>query len=484
MKNLRKVLVFVLFALATVFAFGLNSVKADDSVYSYTFASSQFSAFGSKDLGGFTWTAAGDSSYFGYDSQNGRGQQFGSSKAPCTTLTLSTESVPGIVKEIKISTAGASSTNAKLTVTVGGVQYGSQTSLTSGNKEYTFTGSSTGEIKFAYTQTSKKALYIKAITITYELSGSATILDAPENVAINEGVISWDAVEGAAGYKVSFDGKVVAESIAETSFDLDALGFYGTHEVSIVALGDGESTLDSQATLYEYFHKYTFVYETKYAYINYDEIYANAKASSTQTFVGKVYIKEVYNDYYGNFYVMDEEGNEFIVYGLYSFDGSTRYNAMAAADKPVAGDEIVVKGQVSLYDSKGQFKDAHLVQLNGRSFETACSVGFQTANTEEGQHVRIIAGLNVDYNELEALSFTITDAEGNERVVEVEKVFGTLVANSEAGVVEVTAESQGFESLFAVTVTNVPAGTTLYVTATYKTASTTYTTVAKAIEVK
>jgi hypothetical protein len=73
------------------------------------------------------------------------------------------------VQTIKISTSGASGTNAKLTVTVNGKQYGSTASLTSSNKEYTFSVDEAdmqkGEIVFTYNQTSSKALYIKAITI-------------------------------------------------------------------------------------------------------------------------------------------------------------------------------------------------------------------------------------------------------------------------------------------------------------------------------
>lgn len=484
MKNLRKFLVFVLFALATVAAFGFSGVKAEDSNYTYTFTATTFTANESKDLGNVSWTVAGDGGYWGFDSQNGKGQQFGSGKKPYKSLTISTSQIPGTIKEIKLSTSGASSIVGSFTVTVGGTQYGNTTTLTTTNTEYTFSGSSSGEIVFAYTQTSSKAIYVKSISVTYELSGDVTQLEAPQNVVINNGVMSWDAVEGATAYSVSLDSKVVAEALTETSFDLDALGVYGTHEVSVVALGNGESVLDSQATLSDYYHKYTFVYETKYAYINYDEVYANASASSTEEFVGRVYIKDVYNTTYGNCNVMDDEGNEFIVYGLYTIDG-TKYNAMDASIKPQAGDEIVVKGQVSVYSNKGQFKNATLLQVNDKCLEPI-TVGFQVAEAENGaQHIRLVGGLNVNYEELTALSLTITDATDATKTVtlEITNVFGTLVANTENGIAEITAESQGFESLFAFTITNVPAGTTLNVTATYTTETATYTSAVKTVAV-
>ena len=120
-------------------------------------------------MNGLVWTLAGDGGFWGWDSNNGKGHQFGSGNKPFKTLKLSTSSYQGGVQTITISTSGASSINAKLTVTVNGKQYGSTASLTSSNKEYTFSVDEAdmqkGEIVFTYNQTSSKALYIKAITI-------------------------------------------------------------------------------------------------------------------------------------------------------------------------------------------------------------------------------------------------------------------------------------------------------------------------------
>jgi len=139
------------------------------ATWTYTFTAKQWSSNGDKTLNGLVWTVAGDGGYWGWDSNNGKGQQFGSSGKPFKTLKLSTSSYQGGVQTIKISTSGASSVSAKLTVTVNGKQYGSTVSLTSSNKEYTFSVDEAdmqeGEILFTYNQTSSKALYIKAITI-------------------------------------------------------------------------------------------------------------------------------------------------------------------------------------------------------------------------------------------------------------------------------------------------------------------------------
>ena len=134
--------------------------------YSYTFTKSQFTANGTKALGDIKWTLAGNGGYWGFDSSNGRGQQFGSKKLPYKSLTFTSDEVSGVTK-IVVNTSGASGTNAKLTITVGGVQIGQTITLTTSAKEYTFESNTplSGEVVFTYTQTSTAAIYIKAIAI-------------------------------------------------------------------------------------------------------------------------------------------------------------------------------------------------------------------------------------------------------------------------------------------------------------------------------
>lgn len=58
-------------------------------------------------------------------------------------------------------------------------------------------------------------------------------------------------------------------------------------------------------------------------------------------------IKNVYNTQYGNMYIKDANGNELCIYGTYSADGTTRYDALTT--KPVAGDTIKVYGVIGKY---------------------------------------------------------------------------------------------------------------------------------------
>ena len=149
----------------------IAAVGAYADEYSYTFEAKQFSANGTVELNGVNWTLDGDGGYWGFDSQYGKGQQFGSSKLPYKTLTLSTSDIAGTITQIEINTAGASSIAATLNVTVGGTNYGDAITLTKESTAYTLDGSASGDLVLSYTQTSSKAIYIKSIKVVYSAEG-------------------------------------------------------------------------------------------------------------------------------------------------------------------------------------------------------------------------------------------------------------------------------------------------------------------------
>ena len=72
-------------------------------------------------------------------------------------------------------------------------------------------------------------------------------------------------------------------------------------------------------------------------------------------------ITEIVNTQYGNLYIKDAEGNTFYIYGLYSVDGETRYDAMET--KPVVGDKVTVYGIITSYNGTSQMKNAWLDDL-------------------------------------------------------------------------------------------------------------------------
>ena len=71
-------------------------------------------------------------------------------------------------------------------------------------------------------------------------------------------------------------------------------------------------------------------------------------------------IVEVTNTTYGEMTIADETG-ELYVYGVYSADKQTRYDAME--DKPVSGDEVVLYGKLKLFKDKPELDRGYLQAL-------------------------------------------------------------------------------------------------------------------------
>lgn len=153
-------------------------VNAETGKYSYTFTAKAISANGTTKLGDASWTIAGDGGYWGFDSNYGKGQQFGSSGKPYKTLTLSTDYFNDKnITNVTINTSGASSINATMNVTINGASIGSQ-KITATATSYSFSvDKKFGELAFNYTQTSSKAIYVLSITVDYEVQDEVSYTD-------------------------------------------------------------------------------------------------------------------------------------------------------------------------------------------------------------------------------------------------------------------------------------------------------------------
>ena len=80
---------------------------------------------------------------------------------------------------------------------------------------------------------------------------------------------------------------------------------------------------------------------------------------TTQKYYITGIVTGLYNTQYGNFYIKDPEtGKQICIYGLYSADGKTRYDAMSY--KPVNGDEVTVYTVLGKYNTTLQGKNAWL----------------------------------------------------------------------------------------------------------------------------
>ncbi len=108
-------------------------------------------------------------------------------------------------------------------------------------------------------------------------------------------------------------------------------------------------------------------------------------------------VKEVYNPQYGNMYIVDEDGNELHLYGTWSADGETRYDALE--EKPIAGDIITVYGIIGQYNEIPQMKDGWIVEhIKGGGQapvapETAQEILADAENLAQGSTLPYIATL-------------------------------------------------------------------------------------------
>lgn len=81
---------------------------------------------------------------------------------------------------------------------------------------------------------------------------------------------------------------------------------------------------------------------------------------TTETYYMAAFIDAVTNPKYGNMDVSDSTG-KLEIYGLYSADGSTRYDKLET--KPVAGDFVLVSGPIKKFNDTIEFVNARLLDI-------------------------------------------------------------------------------------------------------------------------
>ncbi len=89
-----------------------------------------------------------------------------------------------------------------------------------------------------------------------------------------------------------------------------------------------------------------------------------SKDHNTYT-AGKYYvtgeITEIYNTQYGNMKIKDAEGNILTIYGTYSADGETRFDAMTT--QPQVGDTVTIYGIIGQYNDTPQIKNGWITNI-------------------------------------------------------------------------------------------------------------------------
>lgn len=175
--SLKTLLVICLMAI-------VGGVETWADTYKYTFTSKVFekTSTTSKEnletqkLGDVSWTTSGVIPYLGTNAT--KGMQFGSTnkKNPLTNFKLTTSGIQGVITKVVVSASTGSGGNTSYTVSVGGTSFGTQKlSKATDVKDYTFSGSNSGDVVIAIESFAKVATYIKSIEITYTPSSSSSV---------------------------------------------------------------------------------------------------------------------------------------------------------------------------------------------------------------------------------------------------------------------------------------------------------------------
>lgn len=213
-----------------------------------------------------------------------------------------------------------------------------------------------------YTSASTTNAIEEAFVTLYDFMNDSTLASGWELVGdkyVNTTAAVKKAAEAftAPGWKspdanyTDYSQVVVYESEQELVIELYV---YSTNKGIVTTAADGEHCLFSKANV-SLDGRISIVKALEIASYKAHNTYTSENYTLTGT------VTNVYNTQYGNFYLEDEEGNQICVYGLYSADGSTRYDAMTY--KPVEGDVITITGPLGMYNTTKQTKNANLLEI-------------------------------------------------------------------------------------------------------------------------
>lgn len=124
------------------------------------------------------------------------------------------------------------------------------------------------------------------------------MLPEPQNLAIHRRVVTWDPVENASGYLVSFLQEEY--HIDECSFDLHYLLDAGDYRITVVALGDGEEYSNSVITSLEFSLERPLESgsdEKGFRYTFLDDLMGYEVSATVDALQGDVVIPDYFGDY-------------------------------------------------------------------------------------------------------------------------------------------------------------------------------------------
>lgn len=208
---------------------------------------------GTDDKGG-AWTVTSDAKEFQYDKD--RGIHYGSNSVSVSYIKVSTSAyADAVITKIVVNASAIKAGSPKVSCTVNGKAFGTAQSLTTANAAYTFEGKSSGEIVVSVSKNStKKALYIKSIEITYSNLETTTLtLTAPGSpISIGNTFTSTPTLK--AGEQTLFDKTITWSSDNEKVATVDANGTVtgvAAGNAKITAKFAGDDTYKTSTASYE-----------------------------------------------------------------------------------------------------------------------------------------------------------------------------------------------------------------------------------------
>ena len=198
--------------------------------------------------------------------------QFGTASNPCSSVTISTSGISGTISSVSVTCSGASSNDATVSISVGGTAFknGNNTSLSVGTtlNAKTFSGSASGTIEISISQSTSKALYVSAVSVTYTSCTNLGTINGSINCSHTEtsstvtvevltaGVNAYGDAANVSGYEfklynASSGGSQVGSgstnSSSGTSYEFTGLSASTNYWFTVRPIGDGTTYCNTTA---------------------------------------------------------------------------------------------------------------------------------------------------------------------------------------------------------------------------------------------
>ena len=458
----------------------LFSVMSFAETYTHTFSNGQLSN-GTVTLSNIKWTSTiTGSAYFGWDAN--KGIQIGKAKEPATAYTLSSSAFADkMITNITVNASMASSGNAKLQVSVGGVDYISQTSLTTSAKDYTGAGTSSGDVVISFTNTVAKAFYIKSISITYQEASANEGMILVDQTNIDFGKVTKTKTITVTGQNLNSAINAELQDGLNFSVEGDLTNEGGVLTVNFTATENGKYNDVLLLTSDEVITEVTLSGEvltlagqgTKETPYTVADVIALALTDKTPAWV-EGYIVGALNsnnsnaleatgtEVATNFVLADaaDETENYIPVALPSGDVRTALNL--ANNPENLGKKVAVYGTLETYFSKAGVKNVsayewavvnHTITVEANNTDWGTVEG--GATVVEGEEITVIATpatgcyfVNWTVNDEEVSTdaeYTFTVEEDMNLVANFKKIVYTVTATAENGIIEGLAEEGKYE---------------------------------------